>query len=295
MKGLVSFYDKQYKPLLIVSLLLVVISFGIVIGNYASTGELFKRDVSLKGGITLTVPISKQFVLSDLESTLQGDFSGGDITVREIAEGGQQTALIIEAADVEAAPLEQALAAAGVPLVEGEYSVESMGSSLGEKFFEQTMIALLIAFVAMAVVVFITFRSVLPSSFVILAAISGIVSTLAVVNVLGLRLGTAGLAAFLMLIGYSVDTDILLTTKVLKRRGEGGSTFERIKGAMRTGLTMTGTALAATIIALVFTQSDTIRQIMLIVTIGLAFDLIYTWLQNAGILRWYLERKHGTN
>ena len=42
-----------------------------------------------------------------------------------------------------------------------------------------------------------------------------------------------GIAAFLLLIGYSIDSDILLTTKVLKRRM--GTLFERVKSAMKTG------------------------------------------------------------
>ena len=102
-----------------------------------------------------------------------------------------------------------------------------------------------------------------------------------------------GIAALLMLIGYSVDTDILLTTKVLKRRKEGGTAFERTVKAAKTGLTMSLTSLAAATACLIFSQSDVIKQIMTIIVIGLLFDIIYTWIQNAGILRWYMEKKHG--
>lgn len=291
--SLLSAYDAQYKKLLVISVLLVIASFAVVLANYAQTGELFQKSVSLKGGITMTVPATGGLSSRALEQSLKAALPEGDLAVREITETGVTAAFIIEAADVSVEQLEGALSDAGLVLTPGEYSVENMGGSLGEKFLSQTIRALILAFIAMAVVVFITFRSVVPSSFVILAAVSDIVSTLAVVNLMGMKLGTAGLAAFLMLIGYSVDTDILLTTKVLKRRGEGGSVQQRIHGAMRTGLTMTGTALAATIIALIFTTSDTVQQIMLIVTIGLAFDLVYTWFQNAGILRWYMERKYG--
>jgi len=147
----------------------------------------------------------------------------------------------------------------------------------------------------MAIVVFLTFRSIVPSLFIILTAASDIVSTLAVVGIIGMKMSTAGIAALLMLIGYSVDTDILLTTKVLKRKAEGGTVFERTVGALRTGLTMTATALVAGCIGMYFTQSETIRDIMFITVIGLCFDLVYTWFQNAGILRWYLERKDGRN
>jgi preprotein translocase subunit SecF len=290
---LLSIYDKQYKKLMAASFLILLASAVFLGVSYARTGEFFEKGVSLKGGITMTVPISHVVDIHQLGNALSARFPRADIGVREITEAGAPVALIVEAADVSEEELQSALPEFGVPLEEGKYSIESMGSSLGQRFFGQTVKALIYAFIFMAIVVFLTFRSLIPSSFVILAAVSDIISTLAVINLLDIKLSTAGIAALLMLIGYSVDTDILLTTKVLKRRGEGGSVFSRTVGAMRTGLTMTFTALVASIIGLIFTQSDVIKQIMLITTIGLCFDLIYTWFQNAGILRWYMERKYG--
>ena len=54
---------------------------------------------------------------------------------------------------------------------------------------------------------------------------------------------------------------------------------------------MSLTTLIAVSIALMFTQSEIIKQIMIILLIGLIVDLINTWIQNVGILRLYLERK----
>jgi len=98
-----------------------------------------------------------------------------------------------------------------------------------------------------------------------------------------------GIAAILMLIGYSVDTDILLTTRVLKRQ-EGGTVVEKTLNSMRTGINMTLSSMAAVLMALLLSSSDTIQEIMLLLFIGLVFDIIYTWLQNATILRWHMER-----
>jgi preprotein translocase subunit SecF len=114
--------------------------------------------------------------------------------------------------------------------------------------------------------------------------------TLAVISLLDVKLGTAGIAAFLMLIGYSVDTDILLSTRVL--RGKEGSVYDRIKSAISTGLLMNVTTLVAIIVALTITQSEIIAQIMTILLVGLLVDVINTWIQNAGILRWYAEKKN---
>lgn len=287
-------YHLHYRKLLIFSLLVLTISIGSLLVNYARTGEFAERGVSLKGGITLTVPVDIELNVQKLQKVLSSILPSADINVRGISKQGVLAALIVEASDVEESALFDALRAQGVALDEGKYSVEVMGSGLGQNFFRQTLYAVLFAFVCMSFVVYATFRDPIPSFFVILAAFSDIVSTLAVVSFFGIKLSTAGVAAFLMLIGYSVDTDILLTTRVLKRKE--GSLDERIEGAVRTGMLMTLTSLMAVVLAYVFTDSDVIRQIMFILLVGLCFDVLYTWAQNAGILRVYLERravKHG--
>jgi preprotein translocase subunit SecF len=292
---LLNIYDKQYKKLMIFSFIVLFVCIGILGVQYVRTGEFFQKGVSLKGGITMTIPVSHDFDTNALEQSLGQKYPKGDISVREITEAGKTVALIVEAADVTGEELESALPELGVALEKGKYSVESMGSSLGQRFYSQTIKAIIFAFISMSIVVFITFRSIVPSSFVVLAALSDIISTLAVLSLLEIKLSTAGIAALLMLIGYSVDTDILLTTRVLKRKSEGGTIFSRTVAALKTGLTMTTTALVASILGLIFTQSDMVRQIMIIVTIGLLFDMIYTWFQNAGILRMYMEKKHGSS
>ena len=84
----------------------------------------------------------------------------------------------------------------------------------------------------MSIVIFFLFRTFVPSIAVIFAAFADIVMPLALIDFIGLRVSTAGIAAFLMLIGYSVDTDILLTTRALKKHE--GTVNERIYGAFKT-------------------------------------------------------------
>lgn len=287
---LLHIYDKHYKKLMFVSILILALSIGVLGHQYATTGEFFKKGVSLSGGITLTVPTDH--VPPGIENALQQQLPNADLTIRTLTEAGAMRALVVEAADTTQEELITAVQNSNIPIQEGNYNIESMGSSLGDRFFQQTIQAVILAFIAMGLVVFITFRAIVPSLFVMLAAISDLVSTLAVVDLMGVRMSTAGIAAFLMLIGYSVDTDILLTTRVLKRRTEG-TLFERTVRAMKTGMIMSFTSLAAALAAYVFAQSDTIKQIMLIIAIGLFFDIIYTWIQNAGILRWWMEKKYG--
>jgi len=146
----------------------------------------------------------------------------------------------------------------------------------------------------MAIVVFILFRTFIPSIAVILAAFSDIIMTITVVDLLGIPLSTAGIVAFLMLIGYSVDTDILLTSRMLKSKE--GNTNERLFSAFITGITMTLTSITAMAVALVivYNSSEVLRQIFTILLIGLCFDLLNTWTANASILKLYVERKESS-
>lgn len=289
-EGIIRFYEQKYKPLILVSFVLFLLSFIVLGVNYARTGEMIPLSVGLKGGTLLTTPISSDAVV-DLSSVERGlrDELGQDVVVRGLSQAGRLRAISVESAEVAVEALVASLENQGIPLTKGEYTVEITGSALGSAFFRQMTRAIILAFIGMALVVFIIFRNPVVSGFMILAAFADAVSALAAASLLGVQLSTAGIAALLMLIGYSVDTDIMLSTRVLKIRE--GTPFERIKGAFRTGFLITITSLAALTAGYFLTQSDVIKQIMLILLLGLSFDLVYTWLQNAGLLRWWLERK----
>jgi preprotein translocase subunit SecF len=289
-----EFYEKKYKLLLILPIIMLIAAMAQIGYQYYTTGDFIIKGISLKGGLSLTVLVGDKIPANDLQSYLMQSYPGVDVSVRHRVQSGENKGYLIES-DMDVNNKESVSAFVsdvfnqiGEPETKETYSLEGIGSSLGEQFFTQTITALGIAFLCMGIVVFIYFRIPVPSIAVILAAFSDIVVTLAIVNMLGIKLSTAGIAAFLMLIGYSVDTDILLTTKVIKRKT--GTVMSRIYSAMKTGFTMNLSSLAAIMAALLMTSSDTIQQIMLILFIGLLVDMINTWIQNVGILRLYLER-----
>ena len=78
-------------------------------------------------------------------------------------------------------------------------------------------------------------------------------------------------------------------------KGKEGSILSRTLGAAKTGITLSLTSFVAVFAGYIFSQSITIKQIMLVLWIGLLFDILHTWITNAGMLRWYLERKKTQN
>lgn len=333
LKGL---YNDRYKKLLIIPIVILALAIAQIAFQTSATGDFIRKDVSLKGGLTVSVLASEELDIDSLESSLSSDFPGNDISVRSLKASGATTGVIITA-DMEGERSDELLSSVedklGIKLTSENHTIEIMGSALGASFFHETFKALYIAFLFMGMVVFIYFgkgiwykvvsviasliaaysmlagKSIttdiiayvigialmmlyftnsIPSIAIIAAAVSDLIITLAVVNLLGIKVSTAGIAAFLMLIGYSVDTNMLLSTRLLRRRE--GNNVDRIFGAMKTGLMMTATTLVAVTAALIFTGSDVISQIMTIVLIGLIVDMMSTWVQNSSILLWYTKK-----
>lgn len=286
-----DFYMKHYLKLFAIPMLLLLAGAFVVYNTYSKTGDIFLKDVSLQGGVAATLYTGQQF--DDLEISLEKKLSTSDITVRELSEFGtdRQTGILIEATVIDDEQLMKAVSeVTGLELNDQNYSSEQTGAALGQAFYKQMIVAMLLAFLFMAVVVFIAFRTLVPSLAVIFSAFLDIFMTIAVMDFFGLKLSTAGIAALLMLIGYSVDTDILLTTKALKRKEEGGL-FERMYAGMKTGLTMTFTTIAAVTVGYFVSSSMVIKEMFLIIIIGLIFDIIGTYLNNAGLLMIYMRNR----
>ena len=283
-------YEKHYKLLLLFPMLLVLLALVQIGAQYAVTGDFVHKGISLKGGSTITITKELLFSASELESRLHQQFPQSELQVRTLSSVGEET-VVIESNSRSPEEIAALLAALRQEsqLTTSDYSVEIVDPALGDSFFRQALGALGVAFLLMGLAVLLYFRVWIPSLAIILAAFSDIVVTLAIFNLTGQPLSTAGIAAFLMLIGYSVDTDILLSSRVLKRKES--PVMERIYGAIKTGLTMTATTLAAVLVALLLVQSEVVKQIMLIIFIGLIVDMVMTWIQNVGVLRLYLEKQ----
>jgi len=287
-----NWYDKYYKFILLIPIIVLLIGIIFLYSFQNKNGDIILKDVSLTGGTTITV-FDSGISIEDVTNTLSEQFP--DIKIRKISDfrSGLQRGFILETQqelNVIRPALQNYL---GYKLTQENSSVEFSGAELSQGFYQQFRLSILLAFIFMAIVVFIIFRTIIPSLAVILAAFSDIILTIVVVDLLGINLSTAGVIAFLMLIGYSVDTDILLTTRVLKRRSE--TINERLYGALKTGVMMTLTSIAAIAVALFVVKgaSPVLTQIFTILLIGLSFDLFFTWFANASIIKWYSEKKEG--
>ena len=277
------------RQLMMLPAAIFLIAVLIIAFTWATTGAPVKLGMEFKGGTMISLTTDTPL------TELKEKYSAYPIT--DVRQTGSTTVMQFGPMSAE----EQNTLNKDVTDTYENVEIRQVGPVYGLDLQKQAIKALFFSFVGMSIVVFIIFRTFVPSGAVVLSAFCDIVTAVAFMDVVGVELSLGTLAALLMLIGYSVDSDMLLTTRVIKRKGE---LDENIKGAMITGITMTTTTLVALLAMYIvstysylvvpsFSQITLLSSISIVLIFGLLADLINTWMTNVSILRWYV-RKEGT-
>ena len=285
MEKTIDYIVDNPRKMLAISLLMLVLCISFLAVKYIQTGEVVERSIDFKSGTQASIEFRGDVDIAYATKVIQDKY-GKTTKVRVL--GGITKTLVIET-DQEVSEAELIELIDGLNIDEVGHSIQSIGAALGQAFWNQAIGAIFVAFAAMAIAVFLTFRSPVPSLAVILAGVSDIIVAVVGMNLLGIQLSMGTLAGLLILMGYSIDTDILLSTRVIKRKGEG-TINERIKSSMKTGVTMSVTSIIAMTILFLVSSSPALDDIALVIIMGLLADIPFTWLQNVGILKIHMGR-----
>ena len=177
----------------------------------------------------------------------------------------------------------------------GSASFNEVSASLSAKFLEKALNVVVYSTIFVSIAVFLIFRTAVPSLAVLVGAACDVIIAMGAMGLFGIPLTLASFAALLMLVGFSLDTDVLLTMRVIKRRE--GTPRERAYDAMKTGATMSMALLLSFVCLFIlasFTHINTYYEISAVAIAGLFGDLIATWLLNAVIVLYYLEKGGST-
>ncbi len=289
-----DFYKNNYKKFLILPAVLFFLSIIFIFVAVSNDGTPIYRDVSLKGGLSAAVTVDTLESAQSLQIELERSFAGNSFSVSDLSSEGERAGFIIDTDLEENLLMEFVSDRYGIELEFSQnYSSNFISPTLSGAFFRQAVYILVISLVLMSGVIFIYFREFVPSIAVVLSAIFDLIVTVGVLNAMEFKVSIAGIGALLMILGYSIDTDILLTNRVFKERGD--DYFEKTGFALKTGVLMSVTTLLAGICALIITNSDVIFEIALILVIGLVVDFISTWCMNSSVLLWWLNNKKDKN
>ncbi|QGN07382.1 protein translocase subunit SecF [Halorhabdus sp. CBA1104] len=266
------------RQLMAVPLAVLAVALAVLAGAWVLTGSPVALGIDFTGGSQMTV----QSTMSTAE--LQSTFSPEPVSVQTVQSQADRYVLTFDQSNIN--ELREQAQTAGI-------SVRGSGStpaSFGADSMRIGLVGIGVAFLGMSILAFALFRTFVPSIAIVISAFSDLMIPLAVLSLLGVKLSLGTIAGLLMLIGYSVDSDILLNNHILRRRGEF---YESTYQAMQTGVTMTLTSLVAMLVMAIMATYFNIQimaQIGFVLVIGLAADLMNTYMLNLSLLRWYKFR-----
>jgi len=278
----VDYTDYSNRQLAAVPLAFLVLALAIIGGWFVVTGAPANLGLEFTGGVELRIADDG----GNVEQQIQTAFDREPDSIRTIP-GDDVVVVTFQAAEDDpeglANDLEDQASAAGLTTT----AVDQVSPSFASDTARTALFGVALAFLGMSVLVFALFRTFVPSIAVVASAFSDLVIPIAAMNLLGIQMTLGTIAALLMIIGYSVDSDILLNDSVLRRTG---AFYESVSRAMRTGVTMTLTSIAAMVVMAVVAAVfgiGLLRDIGIILSVGLCADLMNTYLMNVSLLRWH--------
>ncbi len=175
--------------------------------------------------------------------------------------------------------------------------IQDVTPAIGSTFWNKAMNMAIWAFVLMAISVFAFFRKGIPTAIMIGSAIFDLIGMLALMALFNIPLNLDTITILLMMVGYSIDTDIVLSTHLLKRtKSEEGDEFSRAARAATTGLHMSGTTLVAMLFILAvgyLTRNLAVMRVGAVMIFGVLADIVITWFLNAPVMITWV-RKHAS-
>ncbi|WP_137284487.1 protein translocase subunit SecF [Halorussus salinisoli] len=278
----VDYTQYTNRQLAAIPLAVLAVALLVIVGWYVFTGAPVRLGMEFTGGTELRVQTSTP--PSEISTAFDSEAS---VTPVQTADNTYIVTFPPEAENIGQQARNNLQPVDGQSESDMVKSVQGTSASFGESTQRLALMGIGLAFVGMSVLVFLMFRTFVPSIAVVISAFSDIVIPVALMNLLGIPLSLGTVAALLMLIGYSVDSDILLNNHILRRSGDF---YESTHRAMRTGVTMTVTSLSAmavmSVVAYLF-GIELLASIGIVLVLGLATDLMNTYMLNLSLLRWY--------
>lgn len=281
----------DYGRWFLIPVLLFVMSLVVIGGQYAVNGNVLDKGVVFSGGTEVTYQVDGDFNTVEIEEIFASQGRPGSSALIEQTQNGSLLRVTVPPPQLENESVAESMLEnnsirnLNVEVQQFYFAT----SSVADSFFTQAVWAFILAFTIMSIVIFTSFRDLVPAFAVVLAASADIIFTIAAMSLLDIPITLGSLSALLMLIGYSVDTDIVLSSRVLKQKR--GSLRDRIWSSVKTGVTMSSGGIAAFtllyLISMYLVGPSELSAVASVMVIGLLADIPFTWFGNAYILKKY--------
>jgi len=220
------FINSSYKKILIINAFLFIAFLGYILYNYISYGKVFDLSVEITGGYLIALP--QKIDLNTLESVLINT-SVSDYNIYQA--GGK---IYIEAKNLDRDLIIKELENYGI--MENEITVQQFSSYIGGIIFSQLITLLVISIIIISFMILIRFRDKRPVLGIISVILWDFVSVVALMNLLGIKVGPVGIVTLIGILGFAIDNNVVLATNMFQEKEK--SFEDRVRMSLKVGLLM---------------------------------------------------------
>ena len=286
-------YNEQLaKKLFFIPIIIFAVAVFFLAQNYVQTGSFLKKGLDFQGGVQLSIPHQGKINTEKFESFLSSKLGTKEIDVSTTVNPTtrQQERVIVSVSGLKD---QQKLVSAVSEFLKTElnptdYSISLIAPALAGTFWREAQIAFIVAFILMMIVIAVAYRTLVPSFAILISTIFDLTAIIGFMVAFDIKISLATFAALLMVIGYGVDANIVLTEKIIKEKE--GDVFDRLSKAMRTGLTMSAATMVSLVALFFFAESIVLKQIAIALLFGVLADVPNTWILNANILLMFRKK-----
>lgn len=285
----------SHTQLIAIPLVLAAIFGGTIAYHWNSTGNPVPLSMEFAGGSFVRIQnigSLTQTQASAFQNKFQDDFTAPNPNIHLIDDGIEiETSEDLLETGGDQTPedmIRTILSEIGVDSA-SQINIESMGSIITRLYKSQARNAAIAAIVIMAIVLFISLRDLTTVGNILIVIGLDFLGILGGMVVLDIPLSLASMAGVLLIFGYAVNTNILLSTNILKKKGD--SPRIRAGKAMSTGIKMSSTSATAILALNLLTSAPELYQLSAVLIIGILVDMINTWFLNSGLILMHQKNK----
>lgn len=228
-KKTINFIGKK-SIFFIVSSLVIAAGFIAMAVNAGIGNKALNYSLEFSGGTSTTINLDKEYTLEEIDEEIVPIISQvtGDNDVQvQIVDGDKQ--VIVKTRTLELDEREQLnqLLKEKKGIEESDISTENISSMISGEMRQQSIIAIVVAAIAMLIYIWLRFKDVRYASSAIIALVHDVLIVLTLYAICRLTVGSTFIACMLTVIGYSVNDTIVIfdrirenDKKMLKREPE---------------------------------------------------------------------------
>ncbi|MDR1913780.1 MAG: protein translocase subunit SecF [Clostridiales bacterium] len=206
------------RTFIIVSIAAILIGVIVMIVNQVSGRGAFNYDVEFSGGTSFTIDIGQEFSNDDI-ITIVREATGQEAPQVQRVTGATQVMLRMRSIDKETRESLIQTISEKYSLTNDAFTYSDISATVSEDMQRSAVLAVVVSCAAMLVYVSIRFRDIRMGSAAILALLHDALVMIAFYAILRIPLNYSFIAAVLTILGYSINSTIVIFDRIRENRG----------------------------------------------------------------------------